>query len=164
MSDILKKIIAGTISGIVIWFVTQRYIIPSDENKSAVETTTVNSQMVGSNPQAQPANDIKKETQETKVLPSTEITPQKEEEIKSEEKVSSEEKSVPVVSAREAIPVKKKNKTVEEELQPIIHQGRAKGDTLVKDAKIKNELKTVRKKADNLFDELDQEAPKDSIP
>jgi hypothetical protein len=165
MDDILKKTIAGIIAGVALWFITQNYLLPHFSNSNVADTTKVTPQINRMESPTQPKVALTEETpdvKEAEISQSADIAPQAEEETKSEEKILTGGKLVPTVSANETHIAKQKNKSVEEEIAPIIRQGRAKGDSLVKETKVKNEMKQVRKKADDIFEELDQEVPKDT--
>ncbi len=164
MRDLILKIVGGAVAGVIVWFVTQFFLSKDKTTEANLIPSIENIQLQDSSidyatEQATLTKESKTESEPIEfknVLPHGEVKSEgstKDEKVEVEESSSDKPKTKPDAKI-----------SVDEDLKIVIQEGRDKTDTLIKDVKVKEEVKKVRKRADDVFDELDRETKLDTIP
>lgn len=169
MRKLISRIVAGVVAGVIVVILTQRYLLtgstpqftPADQQQQSLTPTEQMSI------QEVPAEAVQEETPgsgENEIprqeVPSLhDLSPAQAVQPPPEVK---EDPPAQTPSASQSSPERKR--TVEEELQPIVESARARGDSLSKDPKIKPEVKKLRKKSEDVFEELEKETEPEKDP
>jgi hypothetical protein len=158
MKNIISRTIAGVLAGIILYFVVDKYLARDKEQPEEVKQQT--------------EGIVPHETQQQAQQSPVEETPQPAQmQSQSIQNVSpiDNANSQPAPEAKQVDvpkPVERKlessspqvgQKTVEQDMDLIEKQARAKRDSLEKDKKLNQEVKKVVKKSDDAFDELEKE-------
>jgi type IV secretory pathway VirB10-like protein len=170
MKDIVGKTIAGVLAGVILYFISDKYLTKGSEQAAMVKTPVENAvplespQPVQQTPVEQPTQSSPVQDQPIKHIPTIdELGPQQTNEVKLAEEPKPNE--LRFGEPRPEPPVLKvEQKTVDQEMGELSKEARAKRDSLAKDKKLNQEVKKVNKKTDDVFDELERETGQDTIP
>jgi hypothetical protein len=170
MKDIVTKTIAGVLAGVILYFVTDKYLSKHDSQPEQVKATVEDTIQLGidressSTPEVGMSQSPRGQDQEIQNIPALEELGPPEKEVRKPVEEASSTNRQPIEHAATASSQKAAQRSAEEEMALMEREARTKRDSLTLDSLLNTQVKKVNKRSADIFEELEEHTRGDTVP